>query len=246
VNLLFEQVAAKNITSTLCWRVVERTMSLLAAEGYETAASKAARGADPIPLERAYRDARGLRISGGVDFQLDNWAGRLLVFPPHDGSAEAPAEREPELPEAAGLCPRNREHLMEAGRQARGFALDCAELTRRHPDRAALHEREGLMITASRIVNELLTVTLVLARAARRADRRDGNPADAGRPNRQAADLHCTRALHRVAELRRSWIDPDGPAAAAEPLCAELSAAWLESAAPDPLPTLAKSEGSTR
>ncbi|MGD2115544.1 MAG: hypothetical protein PVG07_10850, partial [Acidobacteriota bacterium] len=68
----------------------------------------------------------------------------------------------------------------------------------------------------------------------------------AGRPNRQAADLHCTRALYRVAELRRSWIDPDGPAAAAEPLCAELSAAWLESAAPDPLPTLAKSEGSTR
>ena len=37
-----EQSAAKNITSVACWRVVDRTMSLLAAEGLETARSKAA------------------------------------------------------------------------------------------------------------------------------------------------------------------------------------------------------------
>src|SRR5690606_16706160 len=80
LNVKFEQNAAKNIASVTCWRVAERTMSLLAGEGFETAASKARRGAAPLPLERFYRDARNLRISGAVDFQMDNWTARLFIF----------------------------------------------------------------------------------------------------------------------------------------------------------------------
>ncbi len=75
-----EQSAAKNITSVTCWRAVDRTMSLLAAEGLETAASKAARGAPPLPVERAMRDARALRIAGGVDFLLDKFFGQTVVL----------------------------------------------------------------------------------------------------------------------------------------------------------------------
>ena len=44
-----EQSAAKNITSVACWRVVDRTVSLLAAEGLETARSKAAGGRSRCP-----------------------------------------------------------------------------------------------------------------------------------------------------------------------------------------------------
>ena len=55
-------------------------MSLLAAEGLETARSKAARAAQPLPVERALRDARALRIAGGVDFLLDKYFGETAVL----------------------------------------------------------------------------------------------------------------------------------------------------------------------
>ncbi|MDT2009340.1 acyl-CoA dehydrogenase [Rhodococcus opacus] len=71
--------AAKNLTSLACWRAVDRTMSLLGAEGYETAHSKARRGARPLPVERAFRDARALRVAGGVDFMLDKWTAESAL-----------------------------------------------------------------------------------------------------------------------------------------------------------------------
>ncbi|MFD0385392.1 acyl-CoA dehydrogenase family protein [Streptomyces stramineus] len=49
VNLKFEQNASKNICSVLGWRIVERTLSMLAGEGYETAQSKQRRQVTPAP-----------------------------------------------------------------------------------------------------------------------------------------------------------------------------------------------------
>jgi hypothetical protein len=75
-------------------------------------------------------------------------------------------------------------------------------------------------ILASRMVNELLTATVVLGRAARLAVR--------GHTRAQAlADVFCTGALRRVAELRRRWAESD------EPDLAELSDAWLRSETAD-------------
>jgi alkylation response protein AidB-like acyl-CoA dehydrogenase len=69
-----ELAAIKNVNSETCWRIVDRTTGLLAHEGYETATSKGRRGVEALPVERALRDGRGLRIAGGVDFNLDNLA----------------------------------------------------------------------------------------------------------------------------------------------------------------------------
>jgi hypothetical protein len=54
-------------------------MSLLAAEGAETAHSKTRRGAPALPVERLFRDARVLRITGGVDFTVDLWAAEAML-----------------------------------------------------------------------------------------------------------------------------------------------------------------------
>src|SRR4051794_15497608 len=104
-----EQSAAKNITSVACWRVVDRTVSLLAAEGLETARSKAARGAQPLPVERALRDARALRVAGGVDFLLDKYFGNTVVLARVLDASDADHDAEPTP--VADLTPRNRSHL---------------------------------------------------------------------------------------------------------------------------------------
>jgi alkylation response protein AidB-like acyl-CoA dehydrogenase len=185
VNPLYEQLAAKNIASLASWRVVDRALSIMAAEGLETAGSKAGRGADPSPLERAFRDARAMRVSGGIDFQLDNWAGRHLLTAYYEGATVHDVV--PDLP-ALTLSARNAAHARFVADQARRLASTCAELTGRHT-REELFERERAVILLSRVVNELVAMALVLARASTE-DRQD------------LADVFCTSASFRVHD---SW-----------------------------------------
>ncbi|MFC0597832.1 acyl-CoA dehydrogenase family protein [Streptomyces palmae] len=196
LNPLFEQAVAKNVTSVLCWGVVDRTMSLFGAEGYETAASKERRGAPPVPLERAFRDARNLRISGGVDFQLDYWLSKLAIFSYHradaldDGTgAERAAGARTRLHTA--LSPRNREHLDRLHELLGGFRSRCAELARCHPEDQDLFAREHQLIAVARWATEIMTASLVLARAARRSAEDDAEAQD-------LADIYCTGALERI------------------------------------------------
>ncbi len=220
VNTAFEQLAAKNITSVTCWRILDRTMSLLAAEGFETAASKERRGAPPIPLERVLRDARGLRISGGVDFHLDYWAGRLVFdgyYRDVDGSPP-PDEDEPVGLDETLLTPRVAAHARFATRQARALARRCADLRRAYPDMTDLLERQRVVTTVNQVVNEILTMSVVIARTA-------GDPGAA-----DLADVYCTEAAHRLGGL---WqvLDEDGQ----QPPYAEVSARWLAGERPPAL-----------
>ena len=225
-DTLFEHAALKNIASLTCWRVIDRTMGLLGGEGFETAVSKARRGADPLPVERFFRDARGLRVAGGVDFLLDKFAaqGRLTsCYYTGTGTPDAPATV-PALP--VGLSTRNREHARFATAQATEFGIFCRELVQRHPDPADLFVQEHLLITLGRIANELLAVSAVLARsAARPADRQEVGGEEVGGEEDAAllADLHCTGARHRLAAL---W--PQLDRRAAEPDWAAASAGWLD------------------
>jgi alkylation response protein AidB-like acyl-CoA dehydrogenase len=191
-----EQSAAKNITSVACWRVVDRTVSLLAAEGLETARSKAARGAQPLPVERALRDARALRIAGGVDFLLDKFFGNTVVLervlaasgPRHDGE---PALR-------GDLSPRNRRHLDAVHAEISAFPDACRRLLDGEPppDRVPIH--------VNRIANELLTMAVTLSRAATLAAEGDAGVQD-------LADVYCTAARHRLADWWRRASDVDEP-----------------------------------
>jgi alkylation response protein AidB-like acyl-CoA dehydrogenase len=210
VNVAFEQSAVKNLSSVTCWRIVDRTMSLLAAEGYETAPSKARRGAQPIPLERVFRDARALRIAGGVDFQVDSWAAERLLtyyYPPPD---EEPPTAVPECPR---LSARNQEHLRVVAEEVQALAATCSRLSRRHPDVQELHAQEDVAGSLNRIADELFAMSAALARAARLAE---AEPAV-----QELADVYCTSAAERLAALRRRVAERE------EPDYAGLSGAWL-------------------
>ncbi|MFD2420328.1 acyl-CoA dehydrogenase family protein [Amycolatopsis pigmentata] len=215
VNPRFEQNLAKNITSLLAWQVADRTMSVLAAEGYETHDSKAARGLPAEPVERYLRDQRNLRISGGVDFFIDLGVAlqSTLAFwypPPEPGHAgEPPAE--------PALTVRNNGHLRWVAAEVGRFGRILGALTARYT-REELSERERTVLLIGGFARELLTCSLVLARAAALA--RAGE--DSGQ---LPADVYCTSARHRVADLVRQveddspadfdglatpWLDPEG------------------------------------
>ncbi|MFJ3809569.1 acyl-CoA dehydrogenase family protein [Streptomyces sp. NPDC090073] len=209
LNLRFEQNAVKNASSLLAWDVAERTMSLLAGEGYETAPSKRQRGAPPVPVERFLRDLRNLRISGGVDFQIDNWIGQRAIlsyyYPEPDHAAELEGDDEVPLDTTGTvLTDRNLGHLRWAAEQTRAFGRMCLDLARSHPDRAELDAEERTLIQLAAISREILGVTLTLARAS--------TLAAAGDDSVQAlADVFSTAARQRVTDLLGRLQSPPGP-----------------------------------
>ncbi|MFF6785142.1 acyl-CoA dehydrogenase family protein [Streptomyces sp. NPDC012510] len=222
-NPLFEQVVAKNLCSTLCWGIVDRTMSLFAAEGYETASSKARRGAPPVPLERSFRDARNLRISGGVDFQLDYWLSKLAIFSYYRAGSLDDGEGARQAAEArrqlhAALTERNQGHLTQLHESVEEFCGCCAGLVGACPDDEDLFAQEHTLIAVARWGTEIMAAVLVLARAARRSAEGDTEAQD-------LADIYCTAALRRITEyaceahererpdtgrVSRRWISGDG------------------------------------
>lgn len=233
INVTYEQVAAKNIASVAAWRVVERTMSLLASEGFETAGSKRRRGAPAMAVERLFRDARGLRISGGVDFLLDYWFSKNLAmasyFSDPAGGAESgvpagygaptssagPAHRH-----EAGLSARNSDHLEYLASEVGEFARTCQRLATEHTD-ADLDGDEHTHVALGGWSLELIAMSLVLARAAST----DGS----GEQRAQGlADVFCTAARERVAAAHRQVRSSSGPD------FADLAAGFLRGEPPDP------------
>lgn len=183
-----ELTAAKNITSLACWRAIDRTMSLLGGEGYETAASKARRGAAPLPVERFFRDARALRVAGGVDFMLDRWTAETAL-----SSCRFTADRPP-APVGADLDPSCGTHLAFLHQQAGELATACTPPT--------TSQRRTTILGA--IAGELLSMSIVLARA----DQCGGDPAQLS-----LADLSCRSSRHRLAALWPQLAEePAGPA----------------------------------
>ncbi len=221
-----ELAPAKNITSLACWRAVDRTMSLLGGEGYETAASKQRRGVRALPVERAFRDARSLRVAGGVDFMVDIWAAQSSIAscyyaapnndpapagPGSEGADDAGAPGAGEF-ETGALSPRCSEHARAVEDETDSLAQLCRRLTRGHTQDELFTLQRTLGIVG-RIGGELLTMALVLSRAAQLAAR--GNSAASG-----LADIACTASRQRLDAL---W-----PQLADEPDYAATSAAALD------------------
>lgn len=159
----FERSATKNATTAMAWRLSERLLPILGAEGYETAASKAARASDrPYEAERVLRDIFAFRIAGGVDFQVDATFARQFILrdrPPR------PAHR----PRFAGPV-RLRAHATFLARQVAAFGELRRELLA-GGERDVLYRRQSLLIRMNQLANELLIAVLVLARASdRQAD----------------------------------------------------------------------------
>jgi alkylation response protein AidB-like acyl-CoA dehydrogenase len=201
--------SAKNLASLACWRTADRTMSLLGGEGYETAPSKTRRGVPPLPVERAYRDARALRIAGGVDFLLDKWSAESSLstcyYPSSDGAGDADdaGRAIPETSHDDALSPRCQDHLRFLSAESRAFAERCRRLAATIA-RDELPERQRTLIGIGRIGNELLQISVVLARAADLASQ--GNVAAL-----DLADICCTASRRRLSRLCHQLEQPDGP-----------------------------------
>ncbi|WP_078653552.1 acyl-CoA dehydrogenase family protein [Streptomyces novaecaesareae] len=196
IDLDPEQTAAKNITSLTAWRIIDRTLSLLAAEGYETARSKARRGAQPLPVERYFRDARALRVAGGVDFLVDHWASRRALSRHYPEPLPVAAEPVGRPWQTETLAPRNRGHLRFVAEQAVEYAAVARGLAERHHDQEELFAREHTLILLNQVNAELFTMSVVLARAAAL------DPSGSG-PSQDLADVYCADARQRVADARR-------------------------------------------
>jgi hypothetical protein len=195
-----ERFVAKNVLTRTAWRLADRTVSLMGAEGFETVGSKRSRGGVPLPVERALRDARGLRIAGNVDFQLDAQVMRLLLQgwygadrPVLDAAAADPA--------GLDLTPANLDHLAAVSGQVRRFAELCAGVTRRRRDPQAPLADERFLVLTGRLAAELVTAAAVLGRTARLGT-------DAAQ---DLAGLHCAAARHRLAGLWRELDHTDHP-----------------------------------
>ena len=184
----FEQVAAKNLASRSCDRIVDRTMSLMSAEGYETAASKARRGAPAVPLERAVRDARAFRIAGGVDFLIDYYAERDGLLPLCEAAPAPPAGPVAD----PRLSRRNAAHLEAVAGEVDRLGGHGRALRSRH-DLDELHRRQRTLILTGQIAHELFAMAATLARAAALGD-----------AGQALADVYCTAARHRVAA---AWLE---------------------------------------
>lgn len=171
-----ELTVAKNIISLACWNAIDRTVSLFAAEGYETAASKGRRGGAAIPLERFYRDARSVRISGGVDFLLDIWSAVGAVQGAYGSDAADTARFDGPAVTDAALSPRCQQHLAFLQDQAGDLAAECRRLVADGLGGgltdAAVRSEHRLMLVG-RIGSLLLAMAVVLARTAQLAERGD-------------------------------------------------------------------------
>jgi alkylation response protein AidB-like acyl-CoA dehydrogenase len=213
-----ERTSAKNIGTTLAWRVVDRTMSLLGAEGFETASSKARRGVPALPVERGFRDARGLRIVGGVDFNIDIRGAQHGIFDAYyagavDSGRLAQQGRIPVDLGGARLSRANRATVDYLRDQVTAFAARCLDLARGQPAEA-LFERQVVLIAANRLADELFTMSAVLARAAALAA---GGMVEA----QWLAEVYCANARRRIAGW---WRELD---AADERGHEDLSRRWL-------------------
>ncbi|MFF9105236.1 acyl-CoA dehydrogenase family protein [Streptomyces rubrogriseus] len=189
----FERSVTKNLCTVTAWRIVDRTMSLLGGEGFETARSKQRRGAEPLPLERLFRDARGLRVSGNIDFLLDIQSARLLLAGRYAAGGAGAADDVPEPARPTGLDPANEAHLRAAEQGLRRFERVCRRLIAEHPRPDALFGRQETLRLLGRISAELFSMCAVLARVA--SDTDDGAQG--------LTDVHCTAVRHRLAGLWR-------------------------------------------
>ncbi|NED81960.1 hypothetical protein G3I76_17920, partial [Streptomyces sp. SID11233] len=197
-----ERFLTKNLLVRGAWRMVDRTVSLHGGEGYETVASKKRRGAPPVPVERAFRDARGLRVAGNVDFQLDNQLGRMVLdrfytmavsTAPASPAPATPAGRPP----ASGFPPLLREdadHLAALVRQVRELAEG---LVRDQPDPARLYAGEHTVVLLGRALGELFNAVAVLARASAE----DGTTPEQPWQHAELAAVYVREARHRVEGL---------------------------------------------
>jgi alkylation response protein AidB-like acyl-CoA dehydrogenase len=229
-DIRLEAAACKEWNSDRTWAIVDDTMQIRGGRGYETETSLAARGEEPIGVERMMRDYRINKIFEGsseimhlfmareaVDKHLDV-AGALID--PEKGMNEKLAA----LPNMAafyaswyptrwlgwGQWPRYTEFGDLAG-HLRFVERNCRKLSREifHGmivHQAKLQHKQGFLFRLVDVANELFAMAASVTRAQAM---REAGLADADKAA-ELADLFCRNARRRVGNLFRAlWANDD-------------------------------------
>ncbi|MGH2367258.1 MAG: acyl-CoA dehydrogenase family protein [Chloroflexota bacterium] len=217
LDLRLELSVIKTCSSEAAWRAVDRTMQLCAGRGYEAARSLAARGLDPMPVERFFRDLRVHRIFGTTNelLHLSNGQAALAVFSALLAGQLTPAESlahlhgllnaAPSAFAAERLSAANRAHLRYIERTARRLAWTNYQLLLRGGGLAEVSAQQDVLLAIGQISALLCTMAITLSKA-------DAPPEDAkqGDTIQQLADHFCARSATQIEALFRRLEPADG------------------------------------
>jgi alkylation response protein AidB-like acyl-CoA dehydrogenase len=229
-DIRLEAAAAKEWNTARAWEVVDETMQIRGGRGYETEASLAARGEDPVPVERIMRDYRINKIFEGSTEIMHLFMAREMV----DRHLQvAGALIDPDKPLAAklavlpkllafyawwyptrflgwGFWPRYAAfgplatHLRFVERSSRRLAR--ASFHGMLVYQAKLQNKQAFLFRLVDIANEAFAMAATVSRAKTLADTNAPEAAEAIR----IADVFCRQARRRVRGLFRDlWSNDD-------------------------------------
>lgn len=219
-DIRLEAALGKLWNTDVAWALCDDAMQIRGGRGYETAASLAARGEAPIPIERAMRDLRINRIFEGTNQVMRLFIAReaLDVHLRTAGDVVMPGvpmgKRLSGLVRSAifyagwyptrwigwGRWPQYSEfgrladHLRFVERTSRRLARQQFHLMVLHGP--ALEKRQSLLFRCVDIGAELFAMAAVCSRA-----QRDAKGAAAGEGPHQLADAFCLQARRRIRVL---------------------------------------------
>ncbi len=229
-DIRLEAAAAKEWNTYRAWEIVDETMQIRGGRGYETEQSLAARGDEPIPVERIMRDYRINKIFEGSTEIMHLFMAREMV----DKHLEvAGAFVDPKKPLSAKLAalpgmaafyawwyptrwvgwawwPKHSAfgelapHLRFVERASRRLAR--ASFHGMLAYQARLQNKQAFLFRLVDIANETFAMAASVSRAQALADRRAPEAPQA----RRMADVFCRQAKRRVRSLfRELWHNDD-------------------------------------
>jgi hypothetical protein len=229
-DIRLEAAACKEWNSCRTWEIVDETMQIRGGRGYETEKSLAARGEEPIAVERVMRDYRINKIFEGSSEIMHLFMAREAVDKHLEVAGamidpdKKPAEKLAELPKIAGfyagwyptrwlgwgLWPRFGE-FGELATHVRFVERNTRRLSRQVFHGMLVHQgklqhKQGFLFRIVDIANEMFAMTASIARAhgMREANLPEGESAV------ELADLFCRGARRKVTRLLRDlWSNDD-------------------------------------
>ncbi|HYN03140.1 MAG TPA: acyl-CoA dehydrogenase family protein [Vicinamibacteria bacterium] len=229
-DIRLEAAAAKEWNTYRAWEIVDETMQIRGGRGYETEQSLAARGDEPVPVERVMRDYRINKIFEGSTEIMHLFMAREMVDK-HLQIAGAFIDAQKPLSAKLGVLPKMAafyawwyptrwlgwafwpkysefgelaSHLRFVERSSRRLARSSFHGMLVY--QAKLQNKQAFLFRLVDIANETFAMAAAVTRAKALADRKAPEGAQALR----MADVFCRSARRRVKALfRELWSNDD-------------------------------------
>jgi alkylation response protein AidB-like acyl-CoA dehydrogenase len=249
-DIRLEAAAAKEWNSARTWEIVDNTMQIRGGRGYETEKSLAARGEQPIGVERLMRDYRINKIFEGSSEIMHLFMAReavdkhLQVAGAMIDPEKSVAEKLSELPKMAGFYaswyptrwlgwgqwPRYQEfgalatHLRFVERNCRRLSRQVFHGMIVH--QAKLQNKQAFLFRLVDVANELFAMASSVCRVQAMIEQGHPDAANA----QELADLFCRGSRRKIVRLFKDlWMNEDVRKYKVALRVLEGKHAWLES-----------------